>query len=285
MNDQQTLTEHITAVVRDSPLNRMVRLDGGPIFDAPVVGYADGRDPLFAKYKEIIGQFHLTPLEVLQHALDEGQLGDHLSLERLSVVCWALPISRETRLSNRLETVRPSARWVYTKADGEAFNDALRCEVVAWLQRAGYLAVAPALSPLFQVRPPGMERGFTSRWSERHALYVAGLGTFGLSDGLITPVGVAMRCGSVVTNMPLSASPRRYTSHRAYCLQLARGNCGECIARCPAGAISEAGHDKAKCARYVSEAMAAYRQEYGDKTLACGLCQTGVPCEEGIPKR
>jgi epoxyqueuosine reductase len=283
MSHEQALSEQIAAVVKGSPLNRMLRLDGSPIFEAPIVGYADGHDPLFAQYKRIIGSFHLTPPEVLQHALDEGQSAVHLSLERVNVVCWVLPISRETRSSNRSETVRPSARWVYTKADGEAFNDALRREVMAWLRGEEFLAVAPALSPLFRERLPGMERGYTSRWSERHALYVAGLGTFGLSDGLITPKGVAMRCGSVVTNMPLNATPRPYTSHRAYCLNLKRGDCGECIARCPAGAISEAGHDKAKCARYVSEAVAAYREAYGDKTPACGLCQTGTPCEEGIP--
>ena len=39
--------------------------------------------------------------------------------------------------------------------------------------------------------------GMASCWSERHAAFVSGLGTFGLCDGLITPVGKAMRCGSV----------------------------------------------------------------------------------------
>ena len=36
-----------------------------------------------------------------------------------------------------------------------------------------------------------------STWSERHVAYVSGLGTFGLSGGLITAKGQAVRLGSV----------------------------------------------------------------------------------------
>ena len=53
--------------------------------------------------------------------------------------------------------------------------------------------------------------GFASTWSERHAAYASGLGTFGLSDGLITPRGQAMRCGSVVARIavpPLACLPQ-----------------------------------------------------------------------------
>jgi len=38
--------------------------------------------------------------------------------------------------------------------------------------------------------------GPASSWSERHAAYAAGLGTFSLNDALITPKGIAHRLGS-----------------------------------------------------------------------------------------
>lgn len=54
--------------------------------------------------------------------------------------------------------------------------------------------------------------------SERHAAHAAGLGTFGLCDGLITPLGKAMRTGSVVVRAALPAKRSLYQDHRAYCL-------------------------------------------------------------------
>ena len=53
--------------------------------------------------------------------------------------------------------------------------------------------------------------------------------------------------------------------------------------RCPADAITEAGHDKARCAEFVLKQMAVIKEVYGIDVYGCGLCQTGVPCEEGIP--
>jgi hypothetical protein len=54
--------------------------------------------------------------------------------------------------------------------------------------------------------------GFASKWSERHAAYVSGLGTFSLCDGLITPVGIAIRYGSVVSRIPIQPASRPYGS-------------------------------------------------------------------------
>lgn len=41
--------------------------------------------------------------------------------------------------------------------------------------------------------------GISSNWSERHAAYVAGLGTFSLNDALITVNGIAHRVGSILS--------------------------------------------------------------------------------------
>ena len=282
MNAEQSVREVLSGFVATSPLNRLQRIDGSPMFDAPLVGIADGYDPLFAQYKQIIGPFHLTPLEIMQTALDNGEQAAHLDFTTLRVICWVLPITREIRLSNRRETAGPSESWAHTRFYGQEFNGVLRRHLINWLQAEGYLALAPTASPLYAQGPSVME--YTSAWSERHALYVAGLGTFSLNDGLITARGIAMRCSSVVTNLPLQVTPRPYASHLANCLFYA-GGCDACIRRCPAGAISPQGHDKAKCATYQETELAPLLEKYGVVIAGCGLCQTGVPCEECIPKR
>ena len=81
------------------------------------------------------------------------------------------------------------------KFAGEQFNVALREHLVATLTGAGIAAVAPTRLRQWSMAP------VTSNWSERHIAYAAGLGTFGLCDGLITPLGKAMRCGSVVARL------------------------------------------------------------------------------------
>lgn len=284
-NPRSFMQEQIETFVRESPANRLSEIDGGPIFENPLVGFASGDDPLFQQYKSIIGPFHLTPREVIQ-AAEDGEATNRAGYpEVLTVVCWVLPISRETRLSNRRQETTPSKRWAHTKYYGEKFNDLLRQHVVEVLQSTGYLAVAPVLSPLFKLYGEGVRGAPLSNWSERHAMYAAGLGTFSQSDGFISSRGVAMRCGSVVTNLAINPDSRPSADHLSNCLYFFDGSCSECAARCPAGAISEGKHNKVKCDEYLESLRSLCAEVYGVDTACCGLCQTGVRCEAGPPRR
>jgi len=151
------------------------------------------------------------------------------------------------------------------------------------LTDSGIKAMAPMLSPLWR-RADSEKYGFSSTWSERHAAYVAGLGTFGLSDGLITSKGKAHRVGSAIANVVIAPRTRPYRGHHAYCLFFAKGTCGACVQKYPAGAITEKGHDKKKCSAYLDETRAYVAAHYGFKGQGCGLCQVGVPCESSIPE-
>ncbi len=51
----------IKSFVLDSPDNRLKELDDSPYYEEPMVGFADGDDPLFLEYRTIIADFHLTP--------------------------------------------------------------------------------------------------------------------------------------------------------------------------------------------------------------------------------
>jgi epoxyqueuosine reductase len=270
---QSDLLHAIHTFVQDSPLNRLKDIDGSPIWEAPLVGFADGDDPLFTQYKAVVGETHLTPREAL-HAANPLAV----EIPAVSVVSWILPAARQTRLSNRSMQDGPSLRWNHTRFQGEAFNDELRRFVVSFLESAGVFSVAPVLSGQFQTLYAN--HGWASTWSERHVAYAAGLGTFGLSDGLITSRGIAHRCGSVVAALQWTPSPRPYAHHKDYC-----ANCAACIARCPAGAISLEGHDKDKCREFLFVNLAEWvkRPGYIGSYGACGLCQTDVPCEFGIP--
>ncbi|MBC7238140.1 MAG: epoxyqueuosine reductase [Chloroflexi bacterium] len=285
---EEHLRWQIEAFVATSPENSLKHLDGSHFYAAPLVGFADGDDPLFTEFKTIIGPSHRTPREWIAEAIDEQPDARYTSLERLSVICYVLPIAEQTRLSNRAQTRTPSERWAHTRNCGEGFNKAVRTHIVELLRGAGYLAIAPSNSATFktfnEAQPGHAARPPFSVWSERHAQYVAGLGTFSINDGLITARGIAHRCGSVVTNLPLEPTPRPYAGPYDYCLLVAKGTCGMCLERCPAGAISEQGHDKLKCQAYMADELKTLREVWGLTISGCGLCQTGVPCEFCIPQ-
>ena len=277
----QFIEEEIKKFVRTSPLNRMSMLDGSCIFDEPLVQFADGNDPIFTEYKTIIDPAHLTPREVVAKTFNKRveAIPTHLY-----IISWILPITSKTRESNRRRAVTPSRRWAYTRWHGENFNDAMREHVVKLLTEMGYLAVAPVLAPYFDKTLSNEEGGY-SNWSERHVAYAAGLGTFSLSDGFITERGIAHRCGNVVTNLVLPASPRTAESPYSNCLFYVDGSCKACITRCPAGAITEEGHDKIKCREYMRSEISYLRKEYDVDIIGCGLCQTEIPCESRNPTK
>lgn len=253
-----------------------------PAFGPPLLGFAAGADRLWLDYKKHAGEFHWTPLEAFRIAFP----GTRVTADELSVISWILPHSHATRTEQRRESHVPSERWIRARVMGEKItNNGLRKHIVIALAQAGIAALAPTL--LGEWRQVESERFvFASNWSERHAAYAAGLGTFGLCDGLITPVGKSVRIGSVIARVKLPVSERLYASHRAYCLFFnSGGRCGKCIKRCPAEAISLKGHDKRLCKNYADNIADPYvYATFGFKGESCGLCQVGVPCAYGIPK-
>jgi len=250
-----------------------------PAWEAPIVGFSRGDDPLYQQFKNDIGSFYWTPQEIFAATFPRSSVEPG----SLTVISWILPQTKQTRVDNGRETAVSAERWARSRKYGEEFNVALRDHLVEALGEAGHEAVAPSNAPGWK-RENSARYGFASSWSERHAAFASGLGTFGLSDGLITPKGKAMRCGSVVARIAVPPSVRSYADHHAYCLFYFDGSCGKCIERCPAHAITHRGHDKEKCEVYVQGVSSkAIQERFGFETSGCGLCQVGVPCEAKIP--
>ncbi|MEZ4484538.1 MAG: 4Fe-4S ferredoxin [Syntrophotaleaceae bacterium] len=275
----------IEKVIRDfwgnAPSNSLHLETGEKAWAKPHVAIARGDDPLFLRNKEMIGTFHWTPEEAFALAFPQTPA----PASELRVISYVLPQTPETLSDQRLEKTMPSERWARSRFHGEEFNCELRLHLVEILTRAGHPTVAPERLPDFGWQQSELF-GFSSNWSERHAAFVAGHGTFSLSEALITRWGQAVRLGSVVSRIDLPITERVYgDDHHAWCLWYATGTCGICAQRCPVGAITTgAGHDKQDCCTYILETTAAYAtQTYGTGATPCGLCQVKVPCEAQVP--
>ncbi len=264
--------------INRSPENTLKNPANDKAWADPLVGFSRGDDPIYQSYKEHVGPFHWTPLELFNLAFPQSKVG----AEKLTIISWVLPQTEPTKADLRKETTYPSESWARARIFGEEVNEKLRKHVVATLETSGIEAVAPTLFSQW-TRKMSDRFGFASTWSERHAAHASGLGTFGLTDGLITPRGQAMRCGSVIARIQIPPTPRPYKDHHAYCLFYSHGTCGKCIQRCPANAVTKSGHDKLKCKAYLDMTKTYVPAHFGFEGYGCGFCQSGVPCESKIP--
>lgn len=276
--DRASVTAQILRLYEESSFNRVRAEDaicpevaGLALYDAPLIGVAPAQDALFEAYKkpEAIGPWFMKPEEWLPGAK--------------TVISLFFPFTEAVRASNRGQKDGPSPAWLHGRIEGQVFLTEYIARLRDWLISEGVSACAPMIDPRFQAVHNGNkfheygcvnEKTFGSNWSERHAAYAAGLGTFSLSKGLITEKGMAGRFTSVITGLELPADARPYTGLYDYCIQ-----CGACVRRCPAQAIDLAsGKDHTLCRTYLLRMREIHEPRFG-----CGLCQTHVPCEKGIP--
>lgn len=234
------------------------------IFEAPIFSFGSADDEYFTKLKQpsAIGEHFMLPKEWLPQSR--------------TVISFFLPFSEAVRMGNRREKTWPSEEWVHGRIEGQAFLNKLCMYLKSVLIDEGYGSVVPSLDERFWSNTDRAQSKakFTSNWSERHVAFVCGLGTFGLSKGLITPKGIAGRFGSIITELFLPPDKREYENIYDNCSM-----CGKCAKNCPANAITiENGKDHYSCFAFLNKTREKYNPRYG-----CGKCQVGVPCESGIP--
>jgi epoxyqueuosine reductase QueG len=137
-----------------------------------------------------------------------------------------------TKAEQKCDNIYPSERAILARTNGEVFNRKNGKFLIDLLRKEGIKAVAPGQSSFWENKK-SEKYGFASTWSERHVAYISGLGTFSLTDALITPLGTAVRIGSVVVNALAKPTVRKYSKYNEYCLYYSKGTCMKCAKRCP----------------------------------------------------
>jgi hypothetical protein len=299
LNNQ--LKEFLNDLFLESSLNKLPAEFGGErFFTDPIIGVARGDDPIFEKYKDVVGKEHLTPLEMwIENGLEEVPPSEIFTI---SVI---FPYSDRIRTEGSTKQIilprfkLPAEIYSVSRNYANEFKIYVMKELITFIQKKGYQATAGMLSEKYTLIAKDR---FYSTWSERHIAFAAGLGTFSLHEGLITEVGCNVRIASIITNAPLNVTIRESDDPYGNCLFYSKGICKECIKACPANAISEEGHDKMLCNNYrmkIGRKMIARlrpilkphsrRVNWKDRDdtfpVGCAFCQFGVPCMDKNPTK
>ncbi len=218
-----------------------------PWLRKPLVGFADAASPLILNLRDAVSSDHLMPEDILPGARIIisyflpyfPEMGEHNMTGNAASRSWALAYIQTNRLIASINTA-----------------------LIDKIEQAGYQAAVPR-QPVFD--PDRL----VSCWSERHIARAAGLGTFGLNNMLITPIGSLGRFGSVVTTLDVEPDRPMETE---FCLYKINGSCKKCVVRCINGALTLDGFDRQRCF------SACQKNKEAVGADVCGKCTVEVPC-------
>ncbi len=226
-------------------------------YRTPLVGFAAADDLLFQRMKQIIGEQALLPTDLLPEAR--------------SVVSWFVPFARPLVETNRQSSL-VAREWAVAYIEANQLIDDIAQNLIRWLRETGVQAATVPATHNFDVQT------LTSRWSHKSVAYIAGLGTFGVHQMLITAQGTAGRFGSLVMSAAVPPTPR---PTEEYCLHRQNGGCLVCVQNCPVGALSSREFDRQRCYQQVL-AVDAHFSDLGLCDV-CGKCALG-PCALGVAR-
>lgn len=222
---------------------------GPKIWRTPLVGYADANHPYIRRLPEIV---------MPEHSLPEDFLED----SRI-IISYFVPFTKELAQTNvQVAGNAASKEWSEAYSYTNHMMGELNEQLAEELRSMGYRAAVPKWETNRTL--------LKSNWSQRHIAYVAGLGTFGINNMLISGKGCCGRYNSIVTDIPVEAD---VPLEEENCLYKSRGICKKCIRNCFSGALTVEGFDRRKCRETCSK----------NPEGVCGKCDTNIPCAFTAP--
>ena len=219
----------------------------------PLVAFASAHDPRFRYLREAVSPVHLMPEDIVPGAR--------------TVLSYFLPFAPWVVEANARHRKNVAIEWMQAYRETNALIGRISTEIVDALSERGIVGAAEPATHNFD------EVSLHSVWSHKSVAVIAGLGSFGLHQMVITDAGCAGRLGSVVMDAEIPVEP---VEPVVRCLAFHDGSCMECVARCPVSAL-DASHplDKRRC----HDKLMNTAQSHAELGMVdvCGKCAVG-PC-------
>ena len=184
-----------------------------------------------------------------------------------SVVVFFLPFENDIPLANSRDKDKVASEWARAYIETNSLLKHITDTLIDELAGLGIRAAADP--PTHNFDPVTLR----SSWSHKSVAVIAGLGSFGLHQMVITDAGCAGRFSSFVIDADL---PELVSVSKERCLYFANGTCTLCVKRCPSGALQvDESLNKQLCwQRCLTNAESFEQLGVAD---VCGKCTTG-PC-------
>lgn len=222
----------------------------------PLCRWVTAEAPGFAELRRRLHPAHLMPHDLVPGAR--------------SVVSFFLPFAPWVVEANARDRERVAQEWAVAYVETNSLIGRINARLIESLAEHGIRAAAEPATHNFD--PVTL----LSRWSHKSVAVIAGLGSFGLHQMVITDAGCAGRFGSLVLDADL---PDLTPASRERCLFFYDGSCLECVQRCPVHALdANRPLDKGRCYHHLLTVASQY-QTVGIADV-CGKCALG-PCSLG----
>jgi epoxyqueuosine reductase QueG len=165
---QEKLIHLIESIVHNYAEINHCQSDWGP----PLIGFAQAEDPLFAQLRQVVSPTHALPRDLLAEAR--------------TVLVYYLPFLPDIARSNKQGKLA-SLQWSLAYVESNRLILDINRIVKQELNKYGYNSTLLPATHNFDAKQ------LISDWSHRHVAYIAGLGTFGINNMLITDRGCAGR--------------------------------------------------------------------------------------------
>lgn len=253
------MEEEISQLIESYVLDYRNKKDVISEWKKPIVKFANTNDKGFKRLKESVGENHLMP--------------DNLIKNSKSVITYFLPFNENIAISN-VNGKNSSKEWSVAYIETNQLISDLNNYIKEYLERKGYQCSLIPATHNFD------EETLMSQWSHRHIAEIAGLGTFGLNNMLITEAGCCGRVGSIVSTIELIPSKKISAEN---CLYKLNGSCGICVNKCSFDALTFEGFNRKRCYE-----ICLMNDEYHSGlgvTDVCGKCCVDLPCSFTNPRK
>jgi epoxyqueuosine reductase QueG len=232
----------------------------GKIWKEPITGIIPANDEKLKKLKEAVSAEHLTADDILPDAK--------------SIISFFIPFQEDIVKSN-IKGTMASKEWAIAYIKTNDLIKTINDKIEILMGENGYKTGKIPATHNFDVKK------LISNWSHRHIAYIAGLGTFGINNMLITKNGCCGRFGSIIINYELNEYKRTDEIIKEKCLHKTNGSCGICQKKCVVNAYENNSYDRHKCYKQCLK-NAEYHKKTGYADI-CGKCLVGLPCSTKEP--
>lgn len=230
----------------------------------PLVGFADANHEDILHIREYTFEGHLMPRDVLDNPT--------------VIIAYFVPFTKDIVDSN-IGGELASEKWTLAYEETNEMFIKLNDYIISKIEEMGYKASVCKVAGDFKADI------LKSRWSHRHIAKIAGLGTFGINNMLITNEGCCGRYFTIVTDLPVIPDQ---PLEEEFCLYKRNESCLVCVKNCFSGALNKDSYNRFKCFEICLKSFDKFEQLYGNSdkekskpkggSEVCGKCVVNLPC-------